>query len=215
MMIIKTTAILLFLFIFGITTQVYANSVKSTKNTVNQETIMKIDENKVALQKKATDSKKSIKSLKIKKDKAPLSIPYSEDGEIIVSSQFDVNFSKTLEENKRFPFVHSVNKVIYSYGFSQNAWREKFLNVRGVAEVKSSNPKMGQSQLESYSFGNKYFEERRILETFKLLQFKREEISKGIVMGFRFSFNPVSGHMFLEMNVTPSSEKISGFTIPF
>src|SRR4030042_6779004 len=123
MMIIKTTAILLFLFIFGITTQVYANSVKSTKNTVNQETIMKIDENKVALQKKATDSKKSIKSLKIKKDKAPLSIPYSEDGEIIVSSQFDVNFSKTLEENKRFPFVHSVNKVIYSYGFSQNAWR--------------------------------------------------------------------------------------------
>jgi len=215
MMIIKTTAILLFLFIFGITTQVYANSVKSTKNTVNQETIMKIDENKVALQKKATDSKKSIKSLKIKKDKAPLSIPYLEDGEIIVSSQFDVNFSKTLEENKRFPFVHSVNKVIYSYGFSQNAWREKFLNVRGVAEVKSSNPKMGQSQLESYSFGNKYFEERRILETFKLLQFKREEISKGIVMGFRFSFNPVSGHMFLEMNVTPSSEKISGFTIPF
>ncbi len=215
MMIIKTTAILLFLFIFGIITQVSANSVKSTKNAVNQETIMKIDENKVALQKKAGDSKESIKSLKIKKDKAPLSIPYSDYEEIIVSSPLDVNFSKTLEEKKRFPFVHSVNKVIYSYGFSQNALREKFLNVRGVAEVKPSNPNMDQSQLESYSFGNKYFEERRILETFKHLQFKREEISKGIVMGFRFSFNPVSGHLFLEMNVTPSSEKISGLTIPF
>ncbi|OGQ05024.1 MAG: hypothetical protein A2026_05270 [Deltaproteobacteria bacterium RBG_19FT_COMBO_46_12] len=215
MMIIKTTAILLFLFIFGIITQVSANSVKSTKNAVNQETIMKIDENKVALQKKAGDSKESIKSLKIKKDKAPLSLPYSDYEEIIMSSQFDVNFSKTLGEKKRFPFLHSVNKVIYSYGFSQNALREKFLNIRGVAEVKPSNPNMGQSQLESYSFGNKYFEERRILETFKLLQFKREEISKGIVMGFRFSFNPVSGHLFLETNVTPSSEKISGLTIPF
>jgi len=214
-MIIKKTAILLFLFIFGITTQVYADSVKSTKNNVNQETIMKIDENKVALQKKAGGSKESIKSLKIKKAKTPLSTPYSDYGEVIVSSQCDVNFSKTLEERKRSPFAQSVDKVIYSYGFSQNAWREKFLNVRGVAEAKSSNPNMGQSQLESYSFANKYFEERRILETFKLLQFKREEISKGIVMGFRLSFNPVSGHMFLEMNVTPSFEKISGFTIPF
>jgi len=215
MMIINKTAILLFLFIFGITTQVYADSVKSMKNTVNQEIIMKIDENKVALQKKAGDSKESTKSLKMKKAKAPSSIPYSDYGEIIVSSQFDVSFSKTLEDRKGSPFVHSVNKVIYSYGFSQNAWREKFLNVRGVAEVKSSSPNMGQSQLESYPFGNKYFEERRILETFKLLQFKKEEISKGIVMGFRFSFNPVSGHMFLEMNVTPSFEKISGLTIPF
>jgi len=200
MMIIKTTAILLFLFIFGITTEAYAGSVKSMKNTVNQEIIMKIDENKIALQKKA---------------KAPSSHPYSDYGEIIVSSLFDISFSKSLEERKRSPFVHSVNKVIYSYGFFQNAWREKFLNVRGVAEVKSSSRNMDPSQLESYSFGNKYFEERRILETFKLLQLKKEEISKGIFMGFRFSFNPVSRHMFLEMNVTPSFEKISGMTIPF
>ena len=33
-------------------------------------------------------------------------------------------------------------------------------------------------------------------------------------MGFRFSFNPVSGHVFLEMNAIPS-EKGPGLIIPF
>lgn len=200
MTIIQTTAILSFLSIFGITAQVYADSVKSMKNTVNQEIIMKIDENKVALQKKA---------------KAPSSIRYSDYGEIIVSSPLDLSFSKNLEERKGSLLVHAVDKVIDSYDFFQNAWREKFLKVREVAEVQASSRDMDPSQWESYSIGNKYFEERKILETFKLLQLKKEEISKGICMGFRFSFNPVSGHMFLEMNVTPSFEKRSGITIPF
>lgn len=200
MMIIQPTAILSFLFIFGITAQVYSDSIKSMKNTVNQEITMKIDENKGALQKKA---------------KASSSIRYSDYGEIIVGSPLDVSFLKTLEERKGFLLVHAVDKVIDSYEFFQNAWREKFLKVRGVADVQSSSRNMEPSRWESYSFGNKYFEERKILETFKLLQFKKDEISKGIVMGFRFSFNPVSGHMFLEMNVTPSFENISGITIPF
>ncbi len=215
MIVIKTTSILLFLFIFGIVPPVYGDSVKSTKNAVNQETINKIDGNKGALQKKSGDSKESIKLLKIRKVKTPSSPPYSDDEEIIVRSHFDANFLKTLEENKRSLLVHSVDKVIFSCGFSQNAWSEKFLNLRETSGVKSSNPEMGPSQWESYSSANKYSEERRIMEIFKLLEFKKEEISKGIVMGFRFYFNPVSGYLFLEMNATPSSEKISGLTIPF
>jgi hypothetical protein len=212
-MIIKTAAILLFLFIFGITAQGYADSVKSKKNTVNQETMMKIDENKVALQKKAMGSKESIKLSK--KNKYQSSIPYADYGEIVISSQFDVNFLKTLGEKKKTSFSDCLDKMIYSYGISQHAWGEKFLNFSGVAETKSLNSDVNQPHLGSYPPGNKIFEERRILEVFKLLQLKREEISKEIVLGFRLSFNPVRGHMFLEMNVTPSFEKGSGFIIPF
>lgn len=215
MMVVKTTTILLFLFIFGILPPVYGGPVKSTKIAVNQETLSKIGGNKGVLQKKTGASKESIKLLKIKKVKTPSSIPSSDDEETIVRSHFVVNFLKTLEERKGSPLVHSVDKVIFSCGFSQNAWSEKFLTLRGVPEAKSSNSELGQSQWEPYPFANKSFEERRIMEIFKLLEFKREEISKGIVMGFHFYFNPVSAHLFLEMNATPSFEKISGFTIPF
>jgi hypothetical protein len=214
-MIIKTAAILLFLFIFGITTQGYADSVKSKKNTVNQETIMKIDESRVALQKKTMGSKESTNLLETKKAKSQSSILYSDVGEIIVSAQFDVNFLKTLKEKKKTSFTEYLDEAIYFYGVPQNAWGGKFFNVKGVTEAKSSNPEDNAFHLESYPPGNRSFEERRILETFKLLQFKRGEIYKEIFMGFRFSFNPVSGHMFLEMNVTPSFEKGSGFNIPF
>jgi hypothetical protein len=212
-MIIKTVAILLFLFIFGITTQGYADSVKSKKNTVNQETMMKIDENKVALQKKAGIVKDPIKTSKNHTSEFQTNISYKDRW--WVTDNAKLNFLKTLEEKKKTSSADYLDKVIYSYGFSQNTWGEKFLNFRRVAEAKSLNSDVNQSHLGSYPPGNKIFEERRILEVFKLLQLKREEISKEIVLGFRLSFNPVSGHMFLEMNVTPSFEKGSGFIIPF
>jgi hypothetical protein len=216
----KTAAILLFLFIFGITTLVYADSVKSIKNTVNQETTIKMDENKVPRQKKAGVAKGSMKLFTKHKVKSQSSIPYSDDGELIVSTQFNANFLTTLKEKEKSPLAKSFDnksfdKMIYFDGFSQNAWGEKFLNFKGVAEAKSTNPGVSQSHSGSYPPGNKYFEERRILETFKLLQLKREEISKEIFMGFHFSFNPLRGHMFLEMNAIPSFEKGPGFVIPF
>jgi len=46
-MFIKKVAILFPLFIFGIMTQVWAGSVNSLNNPVNQETIMKMDENRI------------------------------------------------------------------------------------------------------------------------------------------------------------------------
>lgn len=214
-MIIKTAAILLFPFIFGITTLVYADSVKSINNTVNQETIMKMDENKAAMQKKVGVAKESKKTLTKPTAKSKSSIPYSEDGEIIVSTQFNTDFLKTLKEKEKSPLAKSFDKMIYFYGFSQNAWGENFLKFRGVEEAKSTNPGVSPSHLGSYPPRNNYFEDKRILQTFKLLQFKREELSKEIFMGFRFSFNPVSGHLFLEMNAIPSFEKGSGFVIPF
>jgi len=174
-----------------------------------------MDENKAVMQKKAGVAKESKKTLTKHTAKSKSSIPYSDDGEIIVSTPFNGNFLTTLKEKEKSPLVKSFDKMIYFYEFSQNAWGEKFLNFKGVEEVKSTNLSVSPSHLRSYPLRNNYFEERRILETFKVLQFKKEELSKEIFMGFRFSFNPLSGHMFLEMNAIPSFEKGSGLIIPF
>jgi hypothetical protein len=212
-MVIKTASILLFLFIFGITTQAYPDSVKSIKNTVNQETIMKIDENKVVLQKKVGIVKDPIKTSRKRTPEFRPNVSYKDTWWVIDNGK--LNFLKISEEKKKTSFSDYLDKVIYSYGFYHKAWGEKFLNFKGVAEAKSLNPDVNLSYLGSYPPGNKYYEERRILEIFKLLQLKKEEISKEIVMGFRLTFNPVRGHMFLEMNVTPSFENGSGFAVPF
>jgi hypothetical protein len=212
-MMIKSAAILLFLFIFAMANHTYADSVKSIKNTVNRETIVKIDENQVVLQKKTEMVKDPLKTSKKHKTEFQTNPSYKDRWWVTDNAQLD--FLKISEEKKKTSFTDYLDKTIYSYGFSRNAWGEKFLNFRGSAEAKSSKKDINQSHLQPYPFGNKYFEERRILEIFKLLQLKREEISKEIVMGFRLSFNPVSGHMFLEMNVTPSFEKGSGLIVPF
>lgn len=211
-MIIKTAAILLFPFIFGITTLVYAESVKSINNTVNQETLIKMDENKAVMQKKRI-SENPIQTSKKSKPEVPSGIYYKDTWWIIDDAK--LNFLKILEEKRKTRIADYLEKMIYFYGFSQNAWGEKFLKFKGVEEAKSTNPGVSLSHLGSYPPRNNDFEERRILETFKLLQFKREDLSKEIFMGFLFSFNPVRGHMFLEMNATPSFEKGSGFIIPF
>lgn len=208
-------AILLTLFIFAIFIQVWANPIKSMNDAANQVTIMKMDKNKDVIQKKIGSAKEPIKSLKKSKTRSQSAIPYTDYGAILGSTKVDVNFLKALEEKKRSQWVGSLDKVIYSYPFPQNLWRDKFFSFCEVTETKSSNSDFSQSILKRYPDVNKYFEEGRILETFKLLQSKKEEIFKEICMGFRFSFSPVSGHMFIEMNVTPSSEKGPGIIIPF
>ena len=130
-----------------------------------------------------------------------------------------VNFLKNLEEKKRLRLVDSLDKVISSYEFSQNTWRDNFFNFYEVPKIKPSNSDLGQSALRPHSDENISFEEGRLLTTFKSLQSKKEEIYKEIFkevfMGFRLSFAPMSGHIFLEMNASPSSEKGPGVNIPF
>ena len=204
-MIIKQVAILLTLFTFGIITQVESNSVKSMNNVANQEMIRKMDENKGAIQKKKGHAKDAIRSSEKRQTRFQPSIPHTDDGLTIGTPELDVNFLRAVGEKKRSSLTECLDKVIFSYDYVQDIWRDKFPNFIGLAEAESSNPDLRQSPLGSYPTGNKYFEEGRILETFKLLQFKREEILKEIFMGFCLSFDPTNGHIFLEMNVTSSS----------
>jgi hypothetical protein len=210
---IRKISILLPLFIFGITTQVWADSVKSLNNHVNQETIMKMEENKGALQKKKSRAKETVKSSKKSQVTSQFGIQQTDDGFMMSRSKLDINFLKAVKAKKSL-MTDFLDKVIFSYDFAQKGWRNHFPSFMEVAEAKSSDPDVSQSVLRSYPTGSRHFEEEKILDTFKLLQFKRKDISKEIFMGFRFSFNPVRGHVFLEMNAIPS-EKGPGLIIPF
>jgi hypothetical protein len=210
---IRKISILLPLFIFGITTQIWADSVKSLNNHVNQETIMKMEENKGALQKKKSRAKETVKSSKKSQVTSQFGIQQTDDGFMMSRSKLDINFLKAVKAKKSL-MTDFLDKVIFSYDFAQKGWRNHFPSFMEVAEAKSSDPDVSQSVLRSYPTGSRHFEEEKILDTFKLLQFKRKDISKEIFMGFRFSFNPVRGHVFLEMNAIPS-EKGPGLIIPF
>jgi hypothetical protein len=206
-------AILLTLFIFAIFIQVWANPVKSINDAANQETIMKMDENKGALQKKKSHAKEAVKSSKKSQDTSQFGIQQTDDGFMMSRFKLDINYLKAVKAKKSL-LTDFLDKVIFSYDFAQKGWRNHFPSFMEVAEAKSSDSDVSQSVSKSYPTGSRHFEEEKILDTFKLLQFKRKDISKEIFLGFRFSFNPVRGHLFLEMNAIPS-EKGPGLIIPF
>jgi len=196
-MALRKVAILLTLFIFGMIARTWCDPVKSINGAAIQLTTIKMDENEAVMQKKTEPAKESTEWLKKSQTKFR-----------------DVNFLRTLEEKKRSQWVESSDKLIYSREFLENAWRKKFFSSRQVRETKSSSSDFGQSILKPYPDGNGYFEEGKILTTLRLLKSK-EEIFKEIFMGFYFSFDLTNGRVLLEMNVTPSSEKRSGFIIRF
>jgi hypothetical protein len=206
-------AILLTLFIFAIFIQVWANPVKSINDAANQVTIMKMDENKGALQKKKSHAKEAVKSSKKSQVTSQFGIQQTDDGFMMSRFKLDINYLKAVKAKKSL-LTDFLDKVIFSYDFAQKGWRNHFPSFMEVAEAKSSDSDVSQSVLRSYPTGSRHFEEEKILDTFKLLQFKRKDISKEIFLGFRFSFNPVRGHLFLEMNAIPS-EKGPGLIIPF
>jgi hypothetical protein len=214
-MVIKKVSILLPLFIFGITPHVWPDSIKSMNNTANPLATMKMDANDGAVQKKMESVEKTAKPLIESRARSQPALSYSDDGAMMDDTKQDVNFSKAVEKKKKSSLTECLDKVIFSYNFVQNVWNDRFSYVVGAAEARSSNPEVSQSHLGSYPPGKQYFEEGRVLATFKFLHPKREELFKEIFMGFRFSFNPLSGHMFLDMNANPSSEARTGIIIPF
>jgi hypothetical protein len=68
--------------------------------------------------------------------------------------------------------------------------------------------------LKAYPDKNDSLEQATTFTKLKLLQ-SREETFKEIFMGVCFSFDLTNGQVLLEMNVTPSTEKRSGFLIRF
>jgi hypothetical protein len=195
--VLRRVSILLTLFIFGMIAPAWCDPVKSINGAAIQLTTMKMDENKATMLKKTEPAKGSPEWLK-KSQARPR----------------DLNFLRTLEERKRSQWVESSDKVIYSLEFSENVCRNKFSNSLYATETKSLSSGSGQYILKPYPDGDGSFEEAKILTTLRLRQ-SREETFKEVFMGFRFSLDLTNGHVFLEINLTPSTEKRSGFLIRF
>jgi hypothetical protein len=210
----KIFSILSTFVIFVMVIQTRADDVKSVKYTPNRETITKMDKNKGVLQKRIEPGKTPVKSLKKLIVGFQFAILYDYEA-ILDSNKLNVNFLKTLEEEKKLQLTDFLHKVIYSYEFFRDTWKGRYLSSRKINESKSSSSDFGQSISKPYPIGDKYFGEGNILSTFKLLQSKREEAFREIFMGFRLSFDPKTTHMLVEMNISPSSEKGPGVIIPF
>jgi len=129
-------------------------------------------------------------------------------------AKFEVNsFLEILKANKKFKWIESIDKIISHYKFGETTWRYKFLDPQGVKETKSLNSEFRQSTLKMHPNVNRYLEEGGAQVMFELLQSKLKRTE--IFMLFRLSFNPKVEQMFLEMHLTPSSDKGVNFFIPF
>ena len=204
-MIIKNFTILLPVFILVITTDGWANAVKTKKIATNQVKIIKMDVNTPALQKKNGSLPKPIQSLKTQNSSSQFGTLYKGVSPVL----------KNQEEENGCPLIDSLDKVIFPLKYFQKGWRNKFLTFQKVTEKKSSDLDFSQSNLRLFQNGNKDFEDERGLSTFKLFQSNEAEILKEIFMGFRLSLDLKSGRMFLEMNLTPSTGEGPGLIIPF
>lgn len=211
---IKKVSILLILFIFGTIAPGWTDEVKSIDNMTNQEIREIMDKNKATLREKKRLAITATQLSKITQNRSPTNIPYIDYGLRVRRATLKINFLKAVEENKRSPLSECLDRVISSYDFVQHVWKDKLFNFMGTAEAHLSKPELSQSNLGSPSTGNKYFDEDKFLDKFMLLKPKREEIFKEIFMELRLTYIPVSRHVFLEMNVTPSENK-TGFIISF
>ena len=147
----------------------------------------------------------------------------SYQGSIVSSSEapvpaenvkFEVNsFLEILKANKKFKWIESIDKMISNYKLGEATWRYKFLDPDRFKETNSLNSELKQSNLKRYTNVNRYLEERGAQVMFELLQSKLKRTE--IFMLFRLSFNPNVEQLFLEMHLTPSSDKGVNFFIPF
>ncbi len=177
--------------------QAWCDPVKSSNVGVVPLTPMKMDENKPTMLKKGN--------------------PVNGPPKWLERSQArpgDVNFLTILEEKKRPQRVESLDEVVYSPEYSENAQRNKLSKALYRTETRSSNSDSKKFTLKVYSDENGSLEQSNTFTKLRLLQ-SREETFKEIFMGVCFSFDLTSGHLILEMNVAPSTEKRSGFLIRF
>jgi hypothetical protein len=215
----KILAILLTFFIFVAVNVSRADDVKWVKNTVSQQTMIALEENRVAFQKTGQPGREPVTALKKLRAGFQSTISYSPSdyGAIPGTTILGVNFLRTFEEMKNLRLPDSLYKVIYSYEFFQDPWKGGRLSSGQTLNTDSSSSDLAQSALRLYlnPNGDKYVEEGKTRSIFKLLQFRKEEIFGEIFMGFRFSFGSKSTPMHVQMNISPFPDKGPGFIIAF
>jgi len=216
----KIMSILLTFFIFVIVNQAGADDVKSRENTTNRDTIIKMDENRIGFLKGTEPVQEPAASQKKLKARFQSTISYSDPNHGTITgsrTKLRFNFLRALEQKKKLHLSESLQKVIYSFEFFEDPWRDRFLRSRKTNDTNSPNSNFGQAPPNRYLSPEpeKYLEKGKIQSTLKLLQSKREEIFNEIFVGFRFSFGAKNTHALPEMRLSPSFEKGAAFIIAF
>jgi len=214
---VKIISILLTFFIFVIVRPAGAGDVKSMEYTLNHEATIKMDENRIPFQKSKAPARQPVSPFKklIAGSQPTHSYSPVDHGTIMGAAILRINFLKTMEETKKLQPTDSLHKVICSYDFSHDPWKDRVSSPRKINETDSSNLSQPILGLYQNPNGDKYVEEGNARSTLKLLQLKREEIFNEILMGLRFSFGAESKPLLVEMNISPSPEKGPGLTIAF
>ena len=208
-------SILLTFFIFVMAIHVEANDINWVKYAANRDTYIKVYENTGPILTRVEPAKKSIGSAeKIEAEFEPI-MPFDSTEKPDSHHLRSMNCLKAFEKIKNFSLKDSLFKVISPYHFFHHVWKDRFLIPREMVGVKSLNSGLGQSIFNLYPNVDNHPGEAKILPTFKLLQSKGEETFKEIFMGVRLSLDPKSTDMLVEINISPTSDKGPGVTIPF
>ncbi len=186
-MIIKKIAILSTVFIFCIALQSWADTTGTLDATFYEGSI--IEMNRI-------------------EERPQLDRSYRNDEEVSESAFFE-----RPEVKKKFRLTESLEKLFSIYKFAEPSWKYKFLDSHEGKETKFQNLKYGPSILNLNSHPNRDPEESGARVTFELLQSKLKKTEVFIL--FNLSFNPKTELIFMEMSITPSSDRGVSFLIPF
>lgn len=213
-MAVLNVSILLFLFIFATAPHAWSDPDKSMNAAANRITTRKVPENKGIVQKKRKPTLKPAPSIRKGNSKSQSALPCPEEGAALASTGSNVDFLKAVEEKRRTRWI-DLDQIVSSPEFLRSIRNNHFFGSRAAPATKSSNRDSNQSISKPFPADSKYLEGRTKLEALKHLESKKEEILREIFMGLHFSFTPISRHVVLEMNVSPSYERGPGLIIPF
>ena len=213
-MTVPNVSIMLILFIFAIAPHAWSDPDKSMNAGANRITTRKVPENKGIVQKKRKAALKPAPSIKKGNSKSQSALPCPGDKAALVSTGSDVDFLKAVEEKRTVRWI-DLDQILSSPEFLRSTRNNHFFGSREAPATKSSNTDFDQSISKPIPADSKYLGGRTTLEALKHLESKKEEILREIFMGLRFSFTPISRHVVLEMNVSPSYERGPGLIIPF
>ncbi|MFB3884606.1 MAG: hypothetical protein ACE144_05225 [Thermodesulfobacteriota bacterium] len=182
----KRIALFLTLSIFCIVFQAWADTTETSKSTFYEGSIIKMSGNE---------------------EDDPADIRYETDEQMPGSA-----FLESSKKYLKIKLTETLEKIFSIYKFYDPPWHQSFDSQR-FKETKPSDLEYGSPTLNPYSKDSRSLEEGTAQMSFELLQSKLKKTE--IFMLFNLSFGSKTELLFLEMRITPSSDKGVNFFIPF
>lgn len=119
----------------------------------------------------------------------------------------------SLKATNKIKLIESLDRLFPLFKIDEGTRSYKIFDPWGVHEKKSLRADLLPSISNPNLNSNRYVEDEGPQIIFELFQSKLKKTEVFVL--FHLSFNPKADQMFLEMQVTPSSEKGINFFLPF